>query len=222
MVHALPPLTLGFWPNDIPEEWISSCLTATPSKCWTQWTRDMMAMHMFDESSWVRLQTTSLPPALIARTTIDALVLHSRTPQLSDYDTLRRLAFGPGGVNVMFYAVLSPEIGSGPAVGHLLSLRQIELDLYELDETASGKWSLRSFSTVQDVARRWRSGEGRSLLSFKDRCQVTRRAVWAIKVIHPREWGRRGHGLDASQRTNHRINHKTNQRMGQETSQETR
>jgi hypothetical protein len=41
---------------------------------------------------------------------------------------------------------------------------------------------------VQDVARRWKSGEGRSLTGFKDRCQVTRRAVWAIKVIHPREY----------------------------------
>jgi hypothetical protein len=92
-------------------------------------------LYMFDGFPWVRLQTTSLPHlhSLRGHPSTLSFFAHARLNCLST--SLRRLAVGPGGASDMFDAVLSPDIGSGPAVGHLLALQEIELDLYELDET---------------------------------------------------------------------------------------
>jgi hypothetical protein len=88
---------------------------------------------MFERSSWTRLQPCSLPRLHSLRghmSTIDTFV-HARLDCLRT--TLRRLAVGPGAMQYTFDNILSPEIGSGPPIGPLWALQEIELQLYGLD-----------------------------------------------------------------------------------------
>jgi hypothetical protein len=136
----LRSLTLGFWPTD---DLTDKCdfLDFILAHSNTIEVLDLEYDgcddddYMFDEFSWERLQTTSLPHLHSLRghpSTLESFAL-ARLNCLST--TLRRLAVGPGGAGDIFNAILSPEIGSGPAVGHLLALQEIELDLYDLDDT---------------------------------------------------------------------------------------
>jgi hypothetical protein len=94
--------------------------------------------YVFDEAYWMRLQTCPFPylRSLRGHSAMLTLLAYARLSCLRT--TLRRLAVGANQMEAMFEAVLSPKIGNGPAVGHLLALQEIELDL---DHLGKNKWN---------------------------------------------------------------------------------
>jgi hypothetical protein len=83
---------------------------------------------MLHEDSWPRFRPSSLPHLRSLRGPSSALMTMANSRISSLRTTLSRLAVGPFGMYGMFNAILSPEKGSGPSIGSLLALQEIELD----------------------------------------------------------------------------------------------
>jgi hypothetical protein len=93
--------------------------------------------HLLDEDSWLRFRPSSLPHLRSLRGTTSALMTMANARVNSLRTTLRRLTVGHFGMYEMFNAILSPEIGSGPSIGSLLALQEIELDF---SQRRDGGW----------------------------------------------------------------------------------
>jgi hypothetical protein len=129
-----------------------------------------------DQDSWTRLPQDSLPHlhSLRGHLSMIETFAHARLHCLRT--TLRRLAIGPGVMRRIFDALLCPQIGSGPAIGPLLALQEIELQLNVWDDGID--WN-ELVGIIQQCARCCPSLEGAPSW-LQDRCEITWRAVWAI------------------------------------------
>jgi hypothetical protein len=144
----LRSLTLGYWVRGSgPGDFADFILAHSDTIEELDVERGGFFEPMIDENSWPRFQTSSLPHLRLLRAhpSMFKAMAYARMHCLRT--TLSRLAVGSGGLKGLFNAVLSPEIGRGPAIGQLLALREIELNFFKL------KWDDEVAEVIRQCAR---------------------------------------------------------------------